>query len=80
VIIVGGIVGSRMTGGVPILEGYGAGQYSKLILLVGISLLVTCVGGVGWFFGSKSFKFPPALFARRSEGQLRGGLAQNYIQ
>lgn len=56
VIILGGVVGSRLVGQGSDMDGNGVKAYEKLILLVGFSLLVSCLGGGCWFFGSKTFR------------------------
>ena len=49
-IIAGGIMSGTMVGGNVNLESYGAGGYGNLILGIGISLLISSLGGLGWFF------------------------------
>lgn len=55
--MVGGLVSGSLVTGMVDLKSYGIGSYQPLILLVGSSLLVGCMGGVGWFLRGKIFKF-----------------------
>ena len=40
---------------------YGVLKYERLILLVGLALLVSSVGGIGWFYRGQSGVFSGIL-------------------
>ncbi|KAH8751427.1 major facilitator superfamily domain-containing protein [Hyaloscypha finlandica] len=47
--IVGGVVSGALVKGRVVEVSYGAGKYEWLVVLVGGSLFVSCLGGSGWF-------------------------------
>jgi len=57
VIIAGGILSGTMVGGQANVDSYGAGSYGNLILGIGISLLISSLGGIGWFFRGRRISF-----------------------
>ncbi|KAE9369326.1 MFS general substrate transporter [Stipitochalara longipes BDJ] len=57
VIIAGGIMSGTMVGGKSNVNSYGAGSYEDLILAIGISLLASSLGGLGWFFRGRTIRF-----------------------
>jgi len=57
VIIAGGLMSGTMVQGSADLSKYGAGSYDNLILAIGISLLVSSLGGIGWFFRGRTCGF-----------------------
>ncbi|KAH6666097.1 major facilitator superfamily domain-containing protein [Halenospora varia] len=63
-IIVGGIASGTLVEGAPDLTKYGARQYGKLILAIGIFFVISSVGGIGWFFRGRSFPSPRFLWAK----------------
>jgi hypothetical protein len=48
-VILGGLTSGNFGNGAVDVRAYGIGRYGNLVLVLGISLLVSSVGGVGWF-------------------------------
>jgi hypothetical protein len=57
VIILGGLLSGPLIGEATDIRKYGIGSYERLILVVGISMLVSSFGGIGRVFRGKVFKF-----------------------
>jgi hypothetical protein len=57
VIIAGGIMSGTMVQGSSDVKSYGAGNYEMLILAIGVSFLVSSLGGIGCFFRGRTFGF-----------------------
>jgi hypothetical protein len=53
--IVGGVVSGLLVRGPVMDSGYGVGRYEALVLLVGGSMLVSCLGGLGSFLRAERF-------------------------
>jgi MFS family permease len=51
--IVGGLVAGSLTKQA-VDRGYGAGKYEDLILVIGGSLLISSIGGLGWLFKTQN--------------------------
>jgi hypothetical protein len=66
VIILGGLLSGPLTSGVTDLGKYGIGSYERLILVVGISMLISSFGGIGRFFRGKGFKFAQLFRSRQT--------------
>jgi len=58
-VIVGGLFGGALvSAGGEVREGTcGVGRYKQTVLVVGASLTLSALGGVGWFFRDTKFKF-----------------------
>jgi hypothetical protein len=66
VIILGGLLSGTLTSGLTDLGKYGIGSYERLILAVGISMLISSLGGIGRFFRGKVFKFTQLFRSRQT--------------
>jgi len=53
--IAGGVVSGLLVKGEVVEVAYGVGRYEWLVLLVGGSMLVSSLGGFGWFIRDKKF-------------------------
>lgn len=49
--------GALVGAGGEVKTGYGVGRYETTILVVGTSLALSALGGVGWFLRDSRFKF-----------------------
>ena len=55
--IIGGSTSELLVKGKLDATSYGMGKYDGLVLLVGGSMIVSSLGGFGWFFRGQCFKF-----------------------
>jgi len=55
--VIGGSLSGLLTGPALNIAGYGLIKYEGLILLVGVSNLISSFGGIGWFFRDQCFHF-----------------------
>ena len=73
-VVVGGLLSGNLVGGPgsPISpDAYGIGRYAVLITFCGAVLMVSSLGGLGWFWREKSFESCAERKRRRRDG-LRG--------
>lgn len=55
--ILGGVVSGLLVRGEPDEAGFGMGKYEGVVLLVGLAMLTSSLGGFGWFFRGRCFRF-----------------------
>jgi len=70
-VIIGGAVGGRLVHGPVNLTQYGAGEYKDLIIFSGVCLVISSLGGIGWFFRGKSIRLPRRLRRNRNRNSVR---------
>ena len=72
--IVGGVLSGIIVKGNVERSGYGMGRYQWLVLFVGAGMLISSIGGFGWYFRGRCFNFK-CLFEKYSFGRrLRDNL------
>ena len=77
VTILGGFISGPLVSGATGIRGYGFGSYERLILVVGMSMLISSFGGIGWVFRGKVLKYNQLFRSRQSLALWRETLGKS---